>query len=59
MSDAEQEFDDVQTALAALCYYHYRQAGCPFGGSLTGLEAWIQSNVRAPFCRLVEIEDCE
>lgn len=52
-----QEFDDVQTGLAALCYYHYRQAGCPYGDNLPGLEMWIQTNLREPWKKLVDSDD--
>lgn len=52
-----QEFDDVQTGLAAICYYLYRTAGCPYGDNLSGFEMWMQANVRGPWRKLAEQED--
>lgn len=33
--------DDLNVSVAALGYYLYRQAGCPYGDNLSGLTAWI------------------
>lgn len=51
---SSKEFDDVQMATAAIAYYLYRQAGCPLGDSLSGLNAWLKLNVLEPFNQLTE-----
>lgn len=33
--------DELQTAVAAIGYYLYRQAGCPYGNTDTGLQGWM------------------
>lgn len=53
MSDLE----DVQVHVAALAYYLYRLAGCPFGANLSGYQAWLEISLLEPFERLSEAAD--
>lgn len=56
----DEEFDadleDVGVATAALAYYLYRVAGCPFGDNLSGYEAWLQANILEPFESAINAE---
>ncbi len=45
---------DLQATLTAILYYLYRQAGCPYGDSLSGLTAWKRVNLDAPFNELAQ-----
>lgn len=54
MSD---EIDELKVYVAALYYYLYRQAGCPFGDNLSGYDAWIETSVTQPFNLLCEAVD--
>ena len=53
----QEQFDDAQIATAGLAYYLYRQAGCPFGDSLGGLNAWLRANVTGPFEEVFQNDD--
>ena len=55
------EFDpeEIGTLLIGLLYYLYRQAGCPYSDSMTGLNAWVDISIRAPFSALSEQEEEE
>ncbi|HEY9657693.1 MAG TPA: hypothetical protein V6C65_04450 [Allocoleopsis sp.] len=48
------DFEDIQTHVAAIAYYLYRLAGCPFGNTLAGYEAWIKIALIEPFDQLCE-----
>jgi len=37
----EIRFDDLEMSSAALAYYQYRLAGCPYGDTVSGLTVWI------------------
>lgn len=50
----EATFDDVQIHVAAIAYYLYRLAGCPFGDNLPGYQAWMQVSLLEPFQQLSE-----
>lgn len=56
---AVKDFDPetIGTLLVSLLYYLYRQAGCPFGDTLTGLDAWIKLSIEAPFEQLSDKEE--
>lgn len=36
-----EDIDDIKVSVAAIGYYLYRQAGCPYGDSLSGFTAWL------------------
>lgn len=46
---SEENIENLETHVAAIYYYLYRQAGCPFGDSLSGYDAWIEAQVKQPF----------
>lgn len=46
--------EDRNVAIVSLCYFLYRAAGCPFGDSLSGLDAWRNINMVQPFNELSE-----
>lgn len=57
MSDEQANLEDTQIATAGLAYYLYRLAGCPFGNTLSGYQAWMEVNVFEPFHDLCEQAD--
>jgi len=39
--NGQEVVDDLTVAVAALAYYVYKGAGCPYGDNLQGLHIWI------------------
>ena len=37
----EDSIDSLNISVVSLCYYLYRQAGCPYGDSQQGLSIWV------------------
>ncbi len=44
-----EKIENLEVYVAAIYYYLYRQAGCPFGNSLTGYDAWMDAQVKKPW----------
>jgi hypothetical protein len=42
-----EDIDDIKVSVAAIGYYLYRQAGCPYGDSLSGFTAWLDTQKQA------------
>lgn len=53
-----EDIDDIKVSVAAIGYYLYRQAGCPYGDSLSGFTAWLDIQKQA-WELLVEKENNE
>jgi hypothetical protein len=47
MMSVSDSIDDLNVSTAAFGYYLYRQAGCPFGDTLSGFTAWVDIQKRA------------
>ena len=37
-----EDIDDIKVSVAAIGYYLYRQAGCPYGDNFAGFSAWLE-----------------
>ena len=54
--ELSEPISDLNTSVVAIAYYLYRQAGCPLGDNVAGLDAWHRASIIEPFRQLAERE---